>query len=136
MSLLDKVMFWKKEPPLDLDTSIDLSPDPTPTPGMQPIGGPPLGDPFLDNQQPMSNPSMSGLGQPMASPPMAQPSMSQPRIIESPQAIQSDSHEKSLEVISIKLDNLKVALESINQRLINIEKLASDHQQDKTRRVW
>lgn len=41
-----------------------------------------------------------------------------------PQQFQQEGNEKDFEIISLKLDNLKSALESINERLGRIEKLA------------
>jgi hypothetical protein len=51
--------------------------------------------------------------------------------------MQSDSHEKSLEILSMKLDNIKAALENMNQRIINIERMAIDStRQEPRRRQW
>jgi len=137
MSMLDKIMFWKKEPKLDLDTSLDMGPDPN-------YGAPPqqgtemnLG---LDSQN-LGMPSTPP-GPDMQMPNMHMPA-EQPRVVHdpvqsAPQQLQSESHEKNLEIISMKLDNLKVAIENINQRLINIERLAIDstHQPQPKRPQW
>ena len=45
-------------------------------------------------------------------------------------------HSKSLEVISSKLDALKAAIESISQRLANIEAIAKGEQEEKKRRYF
>ncbi len=150
MSFLDKVMFWKKEPTMDLDTSVDFSAPGSYDPGMGPNTA--LQDPMLDSgfgsQQPYQQPGMGhdpmrgggfGSQQSFGQPQMA-PAQDQFRIISEgrpdmgPQSLRNDSYEKSLEIVSMKLDNLKVALENINQRLMNIERLAMDSQNQERRR--
>ena len=140
MGFMDKVMFWKKEPKLDIDTNLDM--------GLSPPVGNNLGidtnpglssqqmsDPFLDHsyQQRPQQFQQQQFGYPQE----------QPRIIsETPvgmpqQSLQRDSYDKNLEIVSMKLDNLRSALENINQRLINIERLAMDSQrQDRQRPSW
>jgi len=162
MGIVDKLKFWNKEPSLDLDPSLDLSPTPsmdmnTGTPQTDNLGLPttPTHDPMLESPmndsasfgQPSPQPSF---GQPNSQPafgqqntpaqPFGQQPMGmndQPRIIEpapSPQNLQNDSYQKNLEIISMKLDNLKVAIENINQRLTNIERMATDSQNHQKQR--
>jgi len=143
MGMIDKLMFWKKEPKLDLDTHLDMGPDPAPAPnfGMpqeqgydQNLGMPSSGidsgfqpQNYHQPYNPVSGPSAPSSG-----------AFDQPRVvhdpIQSPQAMQSDSHEKNLEIISMKLDNIKAAIENMNQRLINIERLAVDSTRQQPRR--
>lgn len=42
---------------------------------------------------------------------------------------------KEMEVLSSKMDAIRSSLESMNQRLINIERMAM-HEQEKTRKAW
>ncbi len=151
MGVLDKLMFWKKEPRLDIDPSLDMSQPPIgqnlgidTTSGFSPQQ---QRDPFLDNSSSFQ-PSQPSFQQPSQQSFQQQgfgmqQHSEQPRIISesspgfSNQNIQHDSYEKSLEIVSMKLDNLKVALENINQRLINIERMAIDSQrQEKQRPHW
>ncbi len=60
--------------------------------------------------------------------------MSKAKIIEKPDTTSQTHdldymHEKNMEIISSKLDAIKSALEAINQRLINIERLANTERQ-------
>jgi hypothetical protein len=133
MSFLDKLMFWRKDPAINLDASIDT--------GASGFGGPDLiQSPNLGmyNQDPYSQPAQ----QPMQRPNYSQPSFDmnydpgrmETRTVQQPQA---DTYEKNLEIVSMKLDNLRAALENINQRLINIERIAIDSQrQERQRRNW
>ena len=49
---------------------------------------------------------------------------------------QKETFTKDVEIISAKLDSLRATLESINQRLANIERLAQGEQQGKRRYEW
>jgi len=124
MSFVDKLMFWKKEPVDNFDSGLDLGPDPLAQPS-QPSG---YGYP----QQPDTG--MQDMGMQHNPNPMEQP-----RILHDPvqSAQQYGGNDKSLELISIKLDNIKQSIENINQRLINIERIAMDSQhQEKRRGQW
>ncbi len=150
---MDKVMFWKKEPRLDLDTSVDFSAPGSYDSGLGPNTA--LQDPMLDSgfgsQQPYQQPGMGhdpmrdqGFSSPQPYPHQQMaPAQDQYRIISEarpemgPQSLRNDSYDKNLEIVSMKLDNLKVALENINQRLMNIERIATDSQgQQKRRPNW
>jgi hypothetical protein len=143
MGVLGKLMFWKKEPRLDIDTGIDTSFPPVPSPGFgQPsFGAPRLGDPGLDNQSfgsPSYGQSQPGLG--LDTPPFpSQPGYDQPKILSetspgfSPN-VQRDTYDKNLEIVSMKLDNIKAAIENMNQRLINIERIAMDSMREDQQR--
>jgi hypothetical protein len=148
MGLLNKLMFWKKEPSLDFNSGIDTSFAPAPSPTGLPsansgFASPRFGEPTLDN---------STFGAPQADFGMSQPAfvprpnygMEQPKILSetspgfSP-GIQRDTYDKNLEIVSMKLDNLKAALENINQRLVNIERIAMDsmrEDQQRRRGTW
>lgn len=141
MGLFAKLKFWKKEAPLDIDTGLDTSfapaPSPNaglPTPGSG-FGTPRYGDPVLDNT---AFGQQGGFDQPSFS---QKPSFGydQPKIISetSPgfsQNVQRDTYDKNLEIVSMKLDNIKAALENLNQRLINIERMAMDSMRQEPRR--
>jgi len=133
MGVMDKLMFWKREPKLELDPSLDLGPDPAQAP--DPLAG--MGT------DPMSSPNLglgpSPIAQPSSPPSFQQPMpVEQPRIIhdplQTPQQIQTDSNDKNLEIISMKLDNLKVAMENVSQRLANIERIAMDSTKEEPKR--
>ena len=49
---------------------------------------------------------------------------------------QKETFTKDVEIISAKLDSLRATLESINQRLANIERLAQGEQQGKRKYEW
>jgi len=153
MGVLDKVMFWKKEPKLDIDTNLDfnsasagpnLGMPSSPNLGLPPTG-PSMGidsNPGLTQQQ-MHDPFLDGGAQPSFQTPQTQPAFGapeQPKIIsESTQGfpqqnLHQESYDKSLEIVSMKLDNLKVVLENMNQRLMNIERIATDSQRQEPKR--
>lgn len=138
MGIFDKVMFWKKKDEfadLGLGSNKDLAfgddfgmgqgmDQQPPGMGQQPLG-----------QQPdmgLSSPSMPQSPQMPPGPAMQPPSAAQfqqaPRF-DNPQA---DMTSKNIEVISSKLDALRANLESINQRLANLEAIAKG-EQDKRR---
>jgi hypothetical protein len=137
MSFFGKLAFWKRDPPIDLNAGLDTNFDPAPSPYGAPGGfGSPQGDfgsPHFDT------PQQDAFGTPQ---PYGRQGFEQPRIIsETPNpyaqgnpSIQRDTYDKNLEIVSMKLDNLKVALENINQRLMNIERIAMDSQQEPQRR--
>jgi hypothetical protein len=148
MGLFNKLMFWKKEPSLDFSAGIDTSfaPAPSPNTGLPNtgagFGAPRFGDPTLDNsgfgapQQDFGMPQ-SGFGQ--------RPGYDQPKIISETSPgfaaphLQRDTYDKNLEIVSMKLDNIKAALENMNQRLMNIERMATDgmrEEQQRRRTSW
>lgn len=130
MGLMDKVKFWKHEPDMNLDPSLDLGPDLTP---MDQGFGPNAG---LPPQQYPSSPIPPQPDPVFAPDSMAPPRIDyeRPRVIEQPQQLRQDSNDKNLEIISMKLDNIKVAIESLSQRVANIERLARDSQRQPPRR--
>ena len=136
MGILDKVMFWKKKDDfadLGLGSNKDMA----------------FGDDFgmdqgMAQQQPglgqqpdmgFSNPSMPSSPSMPPAPQMQPPSAAQfgqaPRY-DSPQ---QDMTSKNIEVISSKIDALRANLESINQRLANLEAIARG-EQDKRKRYY
>jgi hypothetical protein len=136
MGVLSKLAFWKKKDDfsdigkdlgLDKDMGFDGGAGPSPDLGM---GLEPMNQqtqhPF--QQYPSMQQSQSGFQQPSFTPP--QPMQ---------QALSSgDSYinSKNLEVISSKLDALRATLDSINQRLSNIESIARGEQEDFRKRRY
>ena len=131
MGIFGKLAFWKKKDDLDnlgkdlgldKELGLDLGAGPSPDLGM---GIEPA------QQQPYQKyPSFQQSGfQP-------QPSF-QSQAFQQP-SYQSDSYiaSKNLEVISSKLDALRASLESINQRLANIEAIARGEQEDTRRKRY
>lgn len=145
MGILDKVMFWKKEPNFDIDSNMDFGSDPMQS---DPLGGSKSSfdsgfetnqnSGFGQAQQQMNNSfNPNPAQQQMSNPGMdmhEQPRIITPVIQEAQTGIKQDSADKNLEIISMKLDNLKIAIENINQRLINIERIAKDSQGHEVKR--
>jgi hypothetical protein len=127
MGFLDKLAFWKKK---DEFEGIGLGDK-----GQSLSSG--LGSPDFG----MGTGMEGGYGlptqpaQPTAAQPMQQPSYPQsytqpsfqPQFQQSPQ--QTTSTEKDLEIISSKLDAIRATIDSINQRLANLEAMARGEQE-------
>src|SRR3989338_3102113 len=129
MAFCSKLAFWKKKDDLDslgkdlgLDKELGLDLGPSPDLGMG----------IEPTQQPYQKyPSFQQSGFQSQPPYQPQPSFQQP-------SYQNDSYiaSKNLEVISSKLDALRATMESINQRLANIEAIARGEQEDTRRRKY
>ena len=129
--MLDKLKFWKKDDDLRFeDSSLSKEPGLSSDPAQQPHD--------FNPSDPMSSPipQTAALGQqPFAATPGQQP-FSSPAPFPQQQPA-NDSRE--LELVVAKLDALKVTLESINQRLTTLERIAqqSDDSYDEYRkRTW
>ena len=94
------------------DLGLGMEGEPSKYPSMQPPMGAPAQPSF-----PQSHAESSGLVQPAA-------------------ADQDFINSKSLEVISSKLDALRASVESINQRLANLETMARGEQEDQRRKRY
>jgi len=145
MTILDKVMFWKKKDEfsdiglgdkdnLAFGDDFGAQPGaPGATPGAAPGAPPGLGP------SPDLGPD-PGLGaQPSAPPgPAPQPFQQPPPQVQQPSYNpQQDLEAKSLEVISSKLDALRASVDSLNQRLANLEAIArGDEDQGRRRRYY
>lgn len=137
MSVFDKLKFWKKDEFRGPELGFG---------GMEPgLGAPPMGmEGGFDMDQPMygspqqksaqNYPQQQGFQQPEYEPPVVRtfdhtkatfqyPTSSPPVQDVAPQQYAVD---KNLEVISVKLDALRAAIESVNQRLANVERLVQD----------
>ena len=137
MGILDKVMFWKKK-----DEFADI--------GLGDKENLAFGDEFgaQPGAAPGGTPGTPGLGQgmdqglgPQPSPSMPQqpsmPSFSQPPIQPQPSYNpQQDLESKSLEVISSKLDAIRASIDSLNQRLANLEAIARGEEEDSRKRRY
>src|SRR3989338_9034912 len=136
MGILGKVMFWKKK-----DEFADA--------GLGEKGNLAFGDDFGQGGFPGQNTEPgTGLGsdvggrgfcsysqqypQPQGFP--QQPSFSQPY----PQSFnpQQEMESKNLEIISSKLDALRASIESLNQRLANLEAIARGDEESSRRRRY
>ena len=130
MAFLSKLAFWKKRDDiedlgkdlgLDKELGLDMGTGPSPDLGM---GMEQQQQPWQKNpsyQQPQQNFQAQAFQAPAQ-----QPSMSNDSYIAS----------KNLEVISSKLDALRASIESINQRLANIEAIARGEQEDSRRKRY
>jgi len=146
MGIFDKLKFWKKDNLPDLNMpggGMDAGLQPGMAPGTDNIGmgSHDLGLPGeTPGQNPMAPPGMPPMGQPgqpmgqpmgqqlppQMAPPGFTPNQQQPAPIAPAQPTHGEQMvAKDIEVLSYKLDTLKAALDMINQRLANIEKLAS-----------
>ena len=136
MGILDKVMFWKKKDEFsdiglgdkeNLAFGDEFGAQPG-TPGAVPGTNPPgLGsDPGLGPQPAAPQAPSMPTFQP-STPQYQQPSYNP----------QQDLEAKSLEVISSKLDALRASVDSLNQRLANLEAIArGDEDQSRRRRYY
>ena len=149
MGLLDKLQFWKKS---DDDFLNDFNKPPSDGFGMNQknsLGNDPLGnndigsDPMSGFNQHSERNQFGTLGSPDFGTQTMQSEQRQSsygqhdqqmRFTE-PQHQSNNSNDifmvnKNIELLSSKMDALRASLESMNQRLINIERIAQSEQQD------
>lgn len=156
MGVLDKLAFWKKKDDFDLgaDFGADLGLGPGPNMGLGQNMGQGMGQDFgmppsprgmqpntgLDQNMNLGMPDDTGfsnLGQSQYSQPPGRPvPMQQPfgTPMQPPQPTQSDFRNDKFEVISAKLDSIRYTLDSINQRLANLERVA--YGENNKKRGW
>tara|TARA_Y100000031_G_C8143173_1_gene348608 strand:- start:322 stop:801 length:480 start_codon:yes stop_codon:yes gene_type:complete len=144
MGILQKAMFWKKDDDFDFDK--DLGSPNLSDPGEDLGGsktadlgkGPDLNVPSLEGEsmpsQPKdelglpkteyTDPAMAKMDQNSLQTPMSHPN--QPPITPSAptQSLSSEASDKHMEVISAKLDMLKISLEAVNTKLDNLTRVA------------
>ena len=151
MGLLDKIKFWKKD---DMDDFSDLGDfglgddkKAMEDLGKQDFGAPPEEQasqqaiPGAETPPPLPQPEATGaepFPQPAVHPPEARPqsfSQQYPSYQQPLQPAPLTHDAKDIEIISAKLDALRATLESINQRLANLERIAQGDQQ-KRRYEW
>ena len=144
MGILNKIMFWKKDEDEFKDIGLgdkgnlafgdDFGASQPgagfgPTPGLgQGMGQGPYGQQYPQNY-PAQQPSMPSYPSPQFPTPQFQ---QQPRF-GSPQ---EEMTSKNLEIISSKLDALRASIESLNQRLANLEAIARGEEDQSRRRRY
>ncbi len=126
-------MFWKKEPELT-----GLGPAPGPELGIQRDVGI-NSDSFELNQDPFANPGFENT--PSANFPSAFQQMQQTQQQKfMPAASFSETSQttlqKDVEILSAKIDALRASIESMNQRIINIENIAKAEQEKQQKVRW
>ena len=136
MGFFDKLTFWKKKDDLDdlgkdlgldKELGLDIGAGPSPDLGMGLDTGPQAAQQPFQKYPSFQQPSLQQQSfQPSFQP---QPAFQQP-------SYQGDIASKNLEVISSKLDALRATMESINQRLANIEAIARGEQEDTRRKRY
>ena len=148
MGLMDKLKFWKKDDFNDFDTDNISNQANQPIDSTSDNLGLEGNDPSLDNPD-----QQLGLGQDqnLDLPPDEytdmqtdkKSSMSVPKSEKqmmdqnSGATMQSNDSRRDLELISSKLDTIKAELDSINQRVMKIEKIAEAKQSKQTKKsVW
>jgi hypothetical protein len=147
LGVLGKLAFWKKD---DEDASFDSqfgSQFQQPFPSQQafpsqqqifPENQPGFQDQFGKNQ---ASPFSSDIFNPRQDFPRAENSpfasrqMNEPSSL-TPQMPHSSSLQKDMEIISAKLDALRSTLESMNQRIVNIERIANQETDQKVKYRW
>lgn len=130
MAILDKLFFWrKKEEPSPAEKPPELGLPGEEELGLKPPGGleeeptvagiAPPGAPPMPHEAPghMPRPAHEPPEIPTPSPTTAPPGFAPPQPMAPPIS-------KDIELISAKLDALKASLDTLNQRLANIERIA------------
>lgn len=120
MGVVDKLMFWKKKDDLALD---NLGGMPG---GMADLGQVPSEDPYGTDGGMPGQPMGQYAPQQYSRQPIPQQQFQQPSFSGYPSQQQNGG--RDLEVVSAKLDALKAYLDSINQRLANLERIAEQQQ--------
>jgi hypothetical protein len=122
MSVFDKLAFWKKKEDFSKDFGADFGKMPSDFGPGQDFGNYPQDQRTgLDQNMNLGLPNDAGFGS--YGPPGQQASMQQP--FGAPlQPQQPDFKSDKFEVVSAKLDSIRYTLESINQRLANLERIA------------
>ena len=137
MGIIDKLMFWKK------DEFSDIGLGDKGGLGKGPLGKDlAFGDDFGMGTQPSLDQGLSqqtGMPaqpslpqQPAFQPQPVQPQFQQPRY-ENPQ---QEMAAKNIEILSSKLDALRASIESVNQRLANLEAIARGEEDHKRKRYY
>lgn len=137
MAILDKLLFWRKKEEFDLGGLGPLPGEEKAMPGAAPPFGKELGPlpglPEEPTPPPTPTPGPAPLheipeeptGPAFGAPPGPPPTAPPPGYMPPPQITSRD-----IELLSAKLDAIRATLENINQRLINIERIAkrSEHE--------
>jgi len=137
MGFLDKLAFWKRKEtlppglqPASIPGGADLG-----LPGEAQLGLPPMGGPAAPGQMPDMPPAMPGAMPSAMEPEPASPAFAVPKlepVQEQPRPMGTPAMgSKEIELVSLKLDQLKTTLDVINQRIANLEKIAEQAQHPK-----
>jgi hypothetical protein len=137
MAFLDKLKFWKKEEDKFAELDKQLGTAPTAQQGEDdfphhPFGGEPIGQPVEDSLMRSSETGLdfgaakqeSGFQSFTAEHPGEKRNQFQPvQVYEmQSQAPQAQNVQQQLELVAAKLDTIRVSLESINHRLVAVER--------------
>ena len=152
MGIFSKLAFWKKKEDFDMGKDFGADLGLGPMDNLQgPRGMPSFQDRGMRGYDPnlagqdLGLPEDTGFGAMGAQPQYRQPSMQppgQPAPMQQPfgapiqpsQPTERDyGYGKDLEVVSAKLDSIRYTLESINQRLANLERVAYGEREERKR---
>lgn len=137
MGFLGKVLPWKRKDELALDNNLGLGGFGADSQGMN-LGMPAM--PMMDQQMQGMPPQYPSQQQYPTAQPFGFPQQPQQPQVEAFQ--RNSSYErayaagKEMEVVSAKLDAIKAALETLNQRLASIERYIQAEQEFKKRGGW
>lgn len=127
MGILNKLLFWRRDDELDFDKLAD-----------EQLKTSIKEDPFGLNQPDFEERSPFPEQEPIR-PTMARGSPYKQTAFQQPQALAfsqpTENIQKDLELISSKLDTIKVMLSSLDQRTANLERAAGVQQQQR-QRLW
>ena len=134
MGILDKIMFWKKK---DEFSDIGLGDKENLAFGDE-FGNRQLGlDQGFGQQAPGQQGSAPPTQPPLPTEPTFQSSSQFQQPVQPPRyEPQQDMNSKNLEVISSKLDALRASIDSLNQRLANLEAIARGEEERSRRRYY
>ncbi len=125
MGILNKLLFWRRDDEMDFDK---LAEDQLKKGSHDDLGLEPMPDfdekPLFSDQEPVRTTTPKGS-------PYKQTTFPQQAAFSPP----SENIGKDLELISSKLDTIKVMLASLDQRTANLERVAGVEQQ-KRERLW
>ena len=127
MSFFSRILPWRRKDELGLKDNIALGGFGQPDNQNTGFGGPQFASPFPGG--------LGGLPQPFPGQQFGgMPQQGQPEAFESNRAYErSYAAGKEIEVVSAKLDSIKAALETLNQRLASIERYMQGDQEFKKR---
>ncbi len=143
MAFLDKLQFWKKKDDFS-DLGLDFDKDPiniTSNKGASPSDLNPIGtkssdflgkkgpsefdDHYTYKEVPFERQPIGGI-----------PKQSQQPQMPQQQPVQNTELSKDVEIMNYKLDAIRATLESINQRLLHLERLAKEQEKPLKRKTW
>jgi len=120
MAFFDKLKFWKHKEDLDIGKDLGKSFGKEPDINIPDFGKSPMDIPSEDFGKPISTTQHGRL-------PFPEQEVRHTPVVPQPQW-QGYKEDSEMQVISAKLDALKASLDSINQRLMNLERIAEGEQ--------